>query len=110
MERSILDSAECIKNSAEYMYHFSDLMTESEILKTINKIEKEASSILEEIEKYKQNKMEYTIIEDFQSLPYYVQEEIEHEPYSFGYAMEFEDHYSIKTESGFCFLIVNKQE
>lgn len=54
--------------------------------------------------------MEYSIIEDFQDLPYYVQEEIEHEPYIFGYAMEFNDHYSIKTESGFCFLIVNKQE
>jgi len=53
--------------------------------------------------------MEYNIIENIESLPYYVQEEIEHEPYVFGYAMEFDNHYSIKTESGFCFLIVDKQ-
>jgi hypothetical protein len=54
--------------------------------------------------------MDYIIIENIESLPYYVQEEIEHEPYAFGYAMEFSDHYSIKTESGFCFLVINKQE
>lgn len=54
--------------------------------------------------------MEYIIIENIESLPYYVQEEIEHEPYVFGYAMEFDDHYSIKTEGGFCFLIVDKQD
>lgn len=54
--------------------------------------------------------MKYNIIENIESLPYYVQEEIEQEPYAFGYAMEFEDHFSIKTESGFCFLIVDKQE
>lgn len=54
--------------------------------------------------------MKYRIIDNIESLPYHVQEEIEAEPYAFGYAMEFEDHYSIKTESGFCFLIVNKPE
>lgn len=54
--------------------------------------------------------MTYKIIDKLESLPYYVQEEIEAEPYSFGYAMEFNNHYSIKTESGFCFLIVDKQE
>lgn len=54
--------------------------------------------------------MKYKIIEDIQKLPYHVQEEIEAEPYTFGYAMEFKDHYSIKTESGFCFLVINKQE
>lgn len=56
------------------------------------------------------NNMEYIIIENIESLPYYVQEEIEHEPYTFGYAMEFDNHYSIKTESGYCFLIVDKQD
>lgn len=54
--------------------------------------------------------MTYNIIDKLESLPYYVQEEIEYEPYAFGYAMEFSDYYSIKTESGFCFLIINKQE
>lgn len=54
--------------------------------------------------------MKYKIIDNIESLPYHVQEEIEAEPYTFGYAMEFKDHYSIKTESGFCFLVIDKQE
>lgn len=52
MEKEILDSAECIKNSAEYMYHFSDLMDKSEKIKTLKDIQCHISNILKITEEY----------------------------------------------------------
>jgi len=38
MERDIINSAECIKNSAEYICYFSDLMTKSEKIRVLKNI------------------------------------------------------------------------
>lgn len=50
-----------------------------------------------------------TIINDIEQLPLYVREVIEQSNYSFGYAVMFDTHYSLKTESGFCFQTVEKE-
>lgn len=45
----------------------------------------------------------------FSELPAYVQEVIECSNYAFDYAMEHEEHYSLYTESGYCFEVVQKR-
>ena len=45
----------------------------------------------------------------YNELPEYVREVIGNSNYAFDYAMEFEGHYSLYTESGFCFEVVQKQ-
>lgn len=49
------------------------------------------------------------ITRDYQELPAYVQEIIDCSNYAFDYAVEYDDHYTLCTESGFRFKVVQKQ-
>jgi hypothetical protein len=49
------------------------------------------------------------ITRDYQELPAYVQEIIDCSNYAFDYAVEYDDHYTLCTESGFRFEVVQKQ-
>lgn len=51
MERDIIDSAEYIKSSAEYMGYFSDLITKSERIRLLKNIKKHTNNIIKNIEK-----------------------------------------------------------
>lgn len=44
----------------------------------------------------------------YNELPAYVQEVIDNSGYDFEYAIEFDGHYSLYTESGYCFEVVCK--
>lgn len=51
MEKEIIDSAEYIKSSAEYMGYFSDLITKSERKRILKNIKKHTDNIIKNIEK-----------------------------------------------------------
>ena len=51
-----------------------------------------------------------TLINDMEQLPLYVKEVIENSNYDFDYAIMFDTHYSLKTESGFCFQTVERKK
>lgn len=51
MERDIIDSAEYIKSSAEYMCYFSDLITKSERKRILKNIKNHTNIIIKNIEK-----------------------------------------------------------
>lgn len=51
MERDIMDSAEYIKNSAEYLCYFSDLITKSERKIILKDIKNHVDNIIKYIEK-----------------------------------------------------------
>lgn len=52
----IITDIKLLAEDLDYLYYFSDLMTKSEILKEIEDTEKRISSILEDIQKYKEKK------------------------------------------------------
>lgn len=45
---------------------------------------------------------------DIDELPQYVQDIIEVSGYAFDHAVEFDTHFSLYTESGYCFEVVSK--
>lgn len=53
--------------------------------------------------------MDYMIVEDLAALPISDREleRIEDMPYIFGYACMYKTHASIKTDSGYCYAVVN---